>query len=331
MYEKFRSQFIRRLLDHFDSDEINTIINELNVVASDYDIVQQQRGVIPYGDVIPEVVKTFIACKKIEGYSNGTLTNYKHLLMSFFGYVRKPLEQIETNDIRVFLYAYQEERKISNRSLDKYQTNLRAFFEWCYEEHYIENNVAKRLKPIKYERKDKVALTQLELETLRNACDDVRDRAIIEFIYSTGCRVSELCILKKDDINWNTDTVHLFGKGSKHRTSFLNAKAKFYLGQYLSSRTDDSEYVFVSKRQPHDKISKAGVEKVFRELNAKLDFNKKLTPHILRHTTATTGLNNGMPIDEIQKMLGHSSVATTMIYAKTSLENVKADHKRFII
>ena len=331
MYEKFRSQFISRLSDHFDSEQINTIINELNIVASNYDIVQQERGLIPYGEVIPEVVKTFIACKKIEGYSVGTLTNYKHLLMSFFGYVRKPIEQITTNDIRVFLFAYQEERQCSCRTLDKYQTNLRAFFEWCHEEHYTEINVAKRLKPIKHERKDKVALTQIELEELRNACRDIRERAIVEFIYSTGCRVSELCVLKKKDINWNADTVHLFGKGSKHRTSFLNAKARYYLEQYLATRTDDSEYVFVSKRYPYGKLKKDAIEKVFRQLSGIVGFDKKLTPHILRHTTATTGLNNGMPIDEIQKMLGHSSVATTMIYAKTNIDNVQVDHKRFII
>ena len=331
MYEQFRSQFISRLSDHFDSDDINVIIDELNIVAGNYDIVQQERGLIPYGEFIPEIVKIFLACKKIEGYSMGTLTNYKHLLASFFSHVRKPLEQLTTNDIRVFLYAYQEERGCSNRTLDKYQTNLRAFFEWCAEEHYIDANIAKRLKAIKYERKEKVALTQMELETLRNACRDIRERAIVEFIYSTGCRVSELCILKKSDINWNADTVHLFGKGSKHRTSFLNAKARFYLTRYLESRTDDSEYVFVSKRAPHGKLKKDAVEKIFRQLSAIVGFDKRLTPHILRHTTATTGLNNGMPINEIQKMLGHASVSTTMIYAKTNLDNVQADHKRFII
>ena len=330
MYEKLKSQLILRLSDKFDSEDINVIINELNIVASDYDIIQQERGLILYRD-IPEIVKMFIACRKIEGYSDGTLMNYKNLLINFFMAMNKKIEDIQTNDIRVFLYQYQEARKISNRTLNKYQENLKAFFTWCYDEGYIEKNIARKLNAIKYEITPRQALTQIELEKVRNSCNTQRERAIIEFIYSTGCRVSELCILKKNDIDWSDKSVHLFGKGAKHRTSFINSKAEYYLKQYLETRKDDSEYVFVSERKPHDKLNKCGVEKIIRNIADRANLSKNLTPHILRHTTATTALTNGMPVDEIQKMLGHSSINTTMIYAKTDLENVKADHKRFII
>lgn len=330
MYEKFKSQFILRLSDHFDSDEINAIIHELNIVVSDYDIIKKERSLVVFNE-IPEAVKVFIACKKIEGYADGTLNNYKNLLLNFFRYVNKPIEKIETNDIRLFLYFYQNERKISSRTINKYQDNLKAFFAWCFDEGYINKEVAKKLKPIKYEIKPREALSQMDLEKVRNACKDTRERAIVEFIYSTGCRVSELCAVMKDDIDWNDRSVHLFGKGMKHRTSFLNAKAEYYLKKYMEEREDDNEYLFVSERKPHNPLHKCGIEKIFRELSERAELDKKLTPHILRHTTATTGLNNGMPIDEIQKMLGHSSINTTMIYAKTSLENVRNNHKRFIV
>ena len=331
MYEKFKSQFILRLSEHFESDVINVMIHDLNIVANDYDITQRERGLTIYQNDIPEIVKIFIACKKIEGYSNGTLMNYKNLLINFFIYVNKKIEDIQTNDIRVFLYQYQKERNISNRTLNKYQENLKAFFTWCYEEGYIQSNITRKLNAIKYEEKPRQSLTQLELEKVRNGCNTKRERAIIEFIYSTGCRVSELCIVKKNDIDWNDKSVHLFGKGSKHRTSFINAKAEYYLKEYLKSRDDDSEYLFVSERKPHDSIKKCGVEKIIREISKRSGISKKLTPHILRHTTATTALTNGMPIDEIQKILGHSSVNTTLIYAKTDMENVKIDHKKYIV
>lgn len=331
MLENLKSQFVLRLANRFSSNEINFILNELSVVAYDYVITKKECNLVVYDEVIPEAVKIFIACKKIEGYADGTLNNYKDLLFHFFSFVRKNISDVDTNDVRMFLYKYQNERKISNRTLNKYQQNLKAFFNWCFNEGYIEKNISNKLKPIKFEQKPRQALTQIELEKVRNACTNIRDRAIVEFIYSTGCRVSELCDVKMLDIDWNNNSVHLFGKGAKHRTSFINAKAEFTLKQYLSTRNDDSEYLFVSLRSPHKKMNKCGIEKVFRDLAAKAQVDKKLTPHVLRHTTATTGLNNGMPIDEIQKMLGHSSINTTMIYAKTNLENVKNNHKRFIV
>ena len=331
MYEKLRSQFILKLSNKFSSEDIKAIINELDAAMYNFDVIQKERQLTVIDFTIPAAAKYFMACKKMEGYAEGTLKNYRDLLTNFFSFIRKDVNEIDTNDIRMFLYEYQKIRSISNRTLDKYQTNLKAFFTWCFNEKYIERNISASLKPIKYEEKSRVALSQLELETIRNVCDNLRDRAILEFIYSTGCRVSELCIVKKSDIDWHDNSVHLFGKGSKHRTSFLNAKAEYYLKQYLKHREDDSEYLFVSLRKPYENLNKCGVEKIFRGLASKANLDKKLTPHVLRHTTATIGLSNGMPIDEIQKMLGHESVNTTLIYAKTNLENVKVSHKKYII
>ena len=330
MYENFKTQLILMLSSEFGVDDINKITRVVDIVANDYEINTKSTALVLCSSM-PEVVKIFMACKKIEGYSTGTLLNYKNLLVNFFMFVNKNIEDIETNDIRIFLYKYQELRNVSNHTLNKYQANLKAFFSWCFNEGYIEKNVACKLKPIKYEEKPRQSLSQLELEQVRAVCSDVRERAMIEFVYSTGCRISELCVVKKSDIDWHNKSVHIFGKGNKHRTSFINAKAEFTLRQYLDSRDDDREYLFVSLRKPHNKLTKCGIAKIVREISARANLDKKFSCHIIRHSTASNALRNGMPVNEIQKILGHASINTTMIYAKTDIENVKASHKKYII
>lgn len=204
-----------------------------------------------YNDDLPELAKAYLVCKKIEGLSDRTLDTYMRNLKIFFRGIRKPIEQINANDIRVYLFSYQQERKCSNRSLDKYRGYLSSFFSWATDEGYLQRNPMRTIPPIKYERKPRQNLTQLELEYLRADCKTPRERAIIEFLYSTGCRVSEISGVKKSDIDWNKKSVHLFGKGRKHRTSFINAKSEVSLLTYLETREDDCEYLFVSERKPY--------------------------------------------------------------------------------
>ena len=331
MYEKLKSQFISRIADHFDEFQMSYILQQLDISMSNYDIIQKERGMIVYENGIPDILKTYVACKKVEGMANGTLDNYFMILEKFFQFIKKPLEHIETNDIRVFLYSYQKAKGISNRTLDQYQTYIKSFFCWCADEGYLEKDIARKLKPIKFEAKKREALSQMELEILRNSCVTERDRSIIEFMYSTGCRVSELCNVKFDDIDFNSKSVLLFGKGSKYRTSYLNDKSVFYLKEYLKIRKGDSKYVFVSERAPYNKVKKDAVEKRFRELSEIANIGKNITPHILRHTTATVGLQNGMPVTDVQKLLGHSRLDTTMIYAEVSQMEVQNNHRKYVI
>lgn len=267
------------------------------------------------------------------GLSDGTLNNYKLILELFFNQVMKPPELIEPNDIRMFLFIYQQDHGVSFRTLDKYREYIARFFAWANNEEYIQNNPAKHIPAIKHEVKPRMALSQIELEYIRNSCETLRETAIIEILYSTGCRVSELVALQKTDVNWHEKTVHLYGKGRKHRTSFINAKAEVALLKYLDSRNDSSNYLFVSERRPYKNLTKEDIEKIVREIGnrAFCKTNKNITPHILRHTTATTALQNGMPIADISQLLGHENIDTTMIYAKSSLENVQAGHKKYIV
>lgn len=331
MYEKMKSQLVGRMTDHFDVANINYILEQLDIVMFDYDLIQKERGLIIYENGVPEILKNFIACKKVQGMAKGSLDNYYLIMSKFFQFIQKPLDKIDTNDVRVFLFKYQEMKGISNRTLDQYQTIIKAFFTWCCDEEYLERNITKKLKPVKYTRKERESLTQFELEKLRSVCETKRDTAIVEFLYSTGCRVSELCNVKINDIDWNTKEVNVLGKGSKWRTTFLNAKSEFALKEYLKERDDESEYLFVSERKPHNKLKKDGIDKRFRELSELANIGKKITPHVLRHTNATTGLQNGMPVTDVQKILGHERIDTTMVYAKVSLTEVHNNHRKYVI
>lgn len=288
---------------------------------------------MPYNQELPELAKMYLVCKKIEGLSDRTLETYKRMLEIFFRHFQKPVEMIGANDIRVYLFQYQQGRGCSNRSLDKYRGYLCSFFSWATDEGYLTRNPMKTIQPIKYEKKPRKPLTQLELEYLREGCQTPREKAIIEFLFSTGCRVSELSGVKLDDVDWNARSVHLFGKGKKHRDSYINAKAEVALKAYLETRSDDCQYLFVSERKPYRQIQPAAIEKVVRIIASRSaeKINKNITPHVLRHTTATLALEKGMPIEEISKLLGHEQINTTMIYAQTSQASVQAGHRRYVI
>ena len=333
MYEQFKHQFIMLLSDGFSAEEIGTIAMHLDMAAHDYDIKKKETSVVVYNSELPKLVKTYLVCKKLEGLSDQTLYNYGHYLQIFFLELQKAPEQVTANDIRVFLYQYQEKKKVSNRTLDKYREYISHFYQWVCDEEYLDKNPARTIKPIKYEVKPRQALSQIELEYIRRACVTLKEKAIIEVLYSTGCRVSELARLKKSDMDWNEKSVHLFGKGNKHRTSFLNAKAEVAIKDYLATRTDENDSLFVSDRKPYNPIKKDALEKIVRNISRRAAGNvdKRVTPHVLRHTTATTAIRNGMPVEDISKLLGHSKIDTTMIYAKTSLANVQAGHKKYIV
>lgn len=332
MYERFRNNFLLELAS-LNVSNTTQILQVLDKVSTKYDIKLKETSLSVVVDELPELAKIYLVCKKIQGLSDATITNYRVFLQLFFRYVNKQPQTVTTNDIRIFLYKYQKEKEISFRTLDKYREYISRFFTWAHEDGYIEANPAKNVAPIKYEEKPREFLTQLELEYLRMACQSIKEKAIIEFLYSTGCRVSELSNVKKDDINWNDKSVHLFGKGKKHRASFINAKAEVVLLQYLNDRDDDCEYLFVSSRRPYRRMHKEGIEKIVRNISARASTltGKHITPHVLRHTTATIALRSGMPITDISKLLGHEKIETTMIYAKSSIEDVQAGHKKYIV
>lgn len=235
------------------------------------------------------------------------------------------------NDVKAYLYNFQKTRNVSNRTLDSVRSILSSFFSWASAEGYLEKNIMISVKPIKYRRKQRGSLDDYELEKLRSACDTIRDEALVEFLYSTECRVSELVNVNKEDVNIKDGEVTLVGKGDKERKSYLTAHASLALQEYLKSRDDDNDALFVSKVKPHNRLKKGAIEKIIGELGVKAGIEKKVYPHLIRHTTATMGLQHGMDVTEIQKMLGHANIETTMIYAEVNQNDVKTSHKKYII
>ena len=331
MNEQFVNEFVASVSSNFDEDTLRKIFKKLTVFVNGYEIKPVETSVALYVDYIPECYQTYFVTRKIEGMSMKSLEMYDLYLKDFFRQVHKPFKAITTNDIRVYLYNVQTQRGISNRSLDCIRTVINAFFEWCCNEEYINRNPCRNIKKIKFEEKERKPLSAIELEELRNACTSIRDKALVEFMYSTGCRVSEVVNMNKTDVNFENKEVVLFGKGNKHRTAYLNAKAELALKSYLEIRTDDNKALFVSDRKPHKRLSKFGIEKRIGQLGELAGIERRVFPHLIRHTTASDGLNRGMGIEEVQAILGHESIATTMIYAKVSKNNVKLHHTKCIV
>ena len=329
MQNELINKFMMRMSGKIPNDELKNVITELQMLMNNYDVSKKTTDLVVYHDLYEEL-RVYMVTKKIEGRSEGTLSLYKLCLADMLTKIGKPVKEITSNDLRAYLYNLQNERKISDRTLDDRRVICHTFFCWCVAEKYIDHNPCDVLSPIKYEIKERKPFSDVEMELLRDACKTEKERAIIEVLYSTGCRVSELTGLKKSDINFVSREVHLFGKGKKHRISYINARAEIHLKKYFELREDDNEHVFVSDRQPHHELHKEGIEKIVRIIGQRADL-KDVYPHRFRHTMATDALDHGMPVTDLQNLLGHSRLETSMIYAKVSQTNVLHNHKKCII
>lgn len=330
MREKLENELLKLLDKNVDIDR--ALKPEIETILSNYEIESRKTDIIVYGSDIPETVEIYVVSKKIEGLSDKTLYLYLRVLKDFFQTICKKQEDITANDIRVYLYKYQKEHGITNRTLDCRRTIICTYFNWLAAEEYIVKNPAVKIEPIKYERIHKKAMSQIDLEKIRSACITKREKAIVEILYSTGCRVSELEHLNITDVNFLSHEVYLFGKGNKHRTSYLNAKAEISLKEYLDSREDNSEALIVSERKPHERLKKPGIELAIKNIMKRIpDATVHVTPHIFRHTNATNALERGMDIVEVSNILGHKRIETTMEYITTDLESIKSKHKNVII
>lgn len=323
------------IFDSFDysKHQIDEVLNAITQVAYNYEITKKETKLQPYKREIPDSVKKFLVAKKVKGLSERTLYNYGIILKIFFDTIQKADNEIDTEDIEYYLYWYQNirsEKKITDRSLGKILDCLKSYFRWCYARKIIDFDPTAAVDPIKYEKKERIALTEEELEIVRRSCKDVRERAIVEFLYSTGCRSSELCGAKISDVDFDNKTATVFGKGKKQRTVFLSVRAVFLLKDYLATRTDTNDALFVSLRNPHGKIGKTGINYIMTNLAKRANLEKHLTCHVFRHTTATMMLRKGALIQDIKIVLGHENINTTMIYAHTDYTHAKEVHSQLI-
>ena len=332
--ENFANEFVSKLDGKISDEALRTVLQELQVFTSNYDISQRETHVVPYQSNVPDCYRVYMVAKKIEGMSPESMKTYNFYLTDFFEHINRPFEQVTTNDIRIYLYETQKRTGISNRTLDGKRLVINTFMDWCWKEGYIPNNPCASIKPIKFEEKPREPLSNMELEIVRDACENYRDKAMIELFYSTGCRLSEMVNLKISDIDFTSKEVHLFGKGSKHRTSYLNAKAEYMLKKYFElerPKESISDSVFVIFRKPYNEMHKESIYARIKAIQKRSGIERSLFPHLLRHTMATDALNRGMSVAEVKEILGHEKLDTTMIYAKISHDSVKFNHKRYIV
>ena len=329
--EKFVNEVVERLSHRISAEDLFVVREVLFFVANDYDITPRSTELAVVPDGLPQEVKEFLVTKKIEGLSEATLKQYHGSLKRLFDKVKKPVNQIRTEDLRIYLYKIQEESHMSEVSLENQRTYLVSFFRWLMSNGYLVRDPVANLKPIKYEKKIRQPLTDTEMECLRMACITSRDKAIVEVLYSTGCRVSELIRIKVSDIDFEKREVRLFGKGKKHRIAYLNARATLNIRLFIGNRGYESEYVFTSDKKPHGALSARTVEDTIKRLGESAGITVKVFPHRIRHTTATDALRKGMPIEQVQQLLGHEKIETTLEYAKVNRDELKEKHAKYIV
>ncbi len=285
--------------------------------------------------VLPEKVtnntylQMFLDAKKVEGCSARTLNYYKSTLEKFFDIVPMPARKVTTERIRQFLAEYQQINNCSNATVDNIRRNISSFFSWMEEEDYILKSPMHRIHKIRTKKQVKEIINDEAIEKLRDGCACKRDLAIIDLLYSTGIRVGELVNLNRNDINFEERECVVFGKGDKERRVYFDAKAKLHLQSYLNARKDDNPALFVTLDYPFDRLKISGVEIRLRRLGRSQNL-ERVHPHKFRRTMATRAIDKGMPVEQVQKILGHSQIDTTMKYAMVNQTNVKTAHRKFI-
>ena len=276
-----------------------------------------------------EYMKLYLEAKKIEGCSERTLQYYRVTIEKLLRKIEEPIRKINTEQIRAYLSEYQQINNCSKVTVDNIRRNISSFFSWLEEEDYILKSPMRRIHKIKTKQQVKEIISDEVIERLRDSCCCPRDLAMIDLLYSTGIRVGELVNLNISDINFEARECVVFGKGDKERKVYFDAKAKLHLQDYLKTRTDDNQALFVTLDSPYARLKISGVEIRIRELGRSLNLNR-IHPHKFRRTMATRAIDKGMPIEQVQKILGHSQIDTTMQYAIVNQNNVKSSHQRYI-
>ena len=274
-------------------------------------------------------LEMFLTAKQIEGCSDRTIQYYRVTIEHMLKRITIPLRQIATEDIRQYLIDYQKINNCGKVTIDNIRRNLSSFFSWLEEEDHILKSPVKRIHKIKTKTVVKEVISDESIEILRDNCKEKRDLAIIDLLFSTGMRVGELVNLDIADIDFNERECIVYGKGDKERRVYFDARAKIHLQNYLNSRKDDNPALFVSLQSPYNRMNIGGIEVRLRQLGKRLGLNK-VHPHKFRRTLATMAIDKGMPIEQLQQLLGHRRIDTTLQYAMVKQSNVKIAHRKYI-
>ena len=326
MKNKLITEIEQRMLKHLDNAQLVALRNVLNQVLADVEITEAAESPIESNQ---DLVAAFLAANRIEGCSDKSLRYYEKTITAALDTIEKNVKHVTTDNLRSYLTDYQAKKQSSKVTMDNIRRILSSFFSWLEDEDYIIKSPVRRIHKVKASKTIKETYTDENLELMRDNCAELRDLAMIDMLASTGMRVGEMVLLNRDDINFNERECVVFGKGDKERMVYFDARTKLHLRQYLDSRTDDNPALFVSLRSPHNRLTIGGIEVRLRELGQKLGISK-VHPHKFRRTLATMAIDKGMPIEQLQRLLGHQRIDTTLQYAMVKQSNVKLAHRKYI-
>lgn len=330
MNDEFVNDVLRDMLAYLDNGQAEQLRRVLKHNLSGYEI--QRKTDSTADDARKENTRltgAFLSAKRIEGCSEKSLSYYRKTIETMSEKIGKGITHITTNDLRSYLTDYQTERKSSKVTIDNIRRILSSFFSWLEDEDYILKSPVRRIHKVKTAVTIKETYTDEALETMRDHCDSLRDLALIDMLASTGMRVGELVLLNRDDINFEERECVVFGKGSKERMVYFDARTKIHLQNYLAQRTDSNNALFVSLKAPYERLQIGGVESRLRELGKRLSL-PRVHPHKFRRTLATMAIDKGMPVEQLQRLLGHQRIDTTLQYAMVKQSNVKIAHRKYI-
>ncbi len=323
MYHQIITKIEQSMLPHLNNEQMDALRSAL-----EYHLHDWQEGAEPETKET-DLVTVFLAAKRVEGCSQKTVQYYDSTIRNVLNAIGKDVKQITTDDLRCYLDAYQQEHKISKVTIDNIRRILSTFFAWLEDESYIIKSPVRRIHKVKTCKTVKETYSDEALEIMRDNVDHIRDLAIIDMLASTGIRVGELITLDRVDIDFVNRECVVLGKGNKQRKVYFDARTKIHLQNYLASRTDDNPALFVTLQAPYNRLLISGVEIRLRKLGRRLGITK-VHPHKFRRTLATMAIDKGMPIEQVQQLLGHQSVDTTLQYAMVNQNNVKISHRRYI-
>lgn len=328
MKEVYYNQVLHNMSDVLDADGLMRLNEVLNAVFYNVEFESKCFDLVEYQDDWRNDLDDFITSKTLEGRSQKTLDRYEYELNRLLQYINRPIKEIESDDISNFLRLYKSTKNVSNQTLKNVRAIYSSFFQWAFIKNRIRTNPSFNVEKIKVEDRIKNGFSEIEREKINRNCENIRDRAIVEFLYSTGVRVSEMQALNISDINFSTKDMVVYGKGNKERIVYLNDKSYMYLREYLNTRTDDNPALFVWNKPPYKRLSKSGIENVIRHIGKEAEIHAY--PHRFRRTAATNALNRGMPVQEVSKFLGHSKLETTMMYCTIEQDSVRYHHKKYL-
>ena len=327
MKEKIISEIIREMLSSLNNKQLSKLKTTLEIYLYNVSIEAKQEADTEKEEV--DYLEVFLSAKRIEGCSQKTLIYYKNTIQQMLDSIGKSVCTIVAEDLRTYLAEYQKEKQSSKVTIDNIRRIFSSFFAWLEDEDYIIKSPVRRIHRIKAASTIKETYTDEQLESMRDNCDNPRDLALIDILASTGMRVGELVLLNRDDISFDERECIVFGKGDKERMVYFDARTKVHLQNYLDLRTDNNEALFVSLKAPYNRMKIGGIELRLREMGKRLNI-EKVHPHKFRRTLATVAIDKGMPIEQLQKLLGHQRIDTTLQYAMVKQSNVKIAHRKYI-